>query len=46
MTPDPKGEYDAPLYGDPDPRECLRILVVLAGIFMGFAMGVLVGRLP
>ncbi|WP_343241598.1 hypothetical protein [Methanoculleus sp. UBA312] len=46
MTPDQKGKYDAPLYGDPDLRGCLRAFAVLAAICGSFIMGVIVGRCP
>lgn len=46
MKDDEKGEYDSPLYGDPDARDVLRLIVVLVGIFGGFFMGVIVGRFP
>jgi hypothetical protein len=44
MTSDPKGEYDAPLYGPLDNRDALIPIVILAAMYGSFLMGVIVGR--
>jgi len=45
MTPDQKGEYDAPLYGDSDQELPIGGVVLLIVYLVSFVLGVLVGGL-